>query len=167
MLLFKKYTMDIPCSKELFLQMLECKVYPCSMVRSVFPLDKVDEPFVGSVRRGKIKFRCRKVWSDGVRISRGLQPILHGTIVIAGDDRCTLVYRFFPDSLLFPFFLLWLAGMLHLIIQRGGNFYFLLPLLPLPPFFILTFVYSTCSAQTIKSIKELIQNACQIEKTKQ
>lgn len=175
MLLFKKNTMAIPCSQERLLQMLQRNVYPCSMIRSVFPIKGLDEPFVGSVRQGKVKLRYEKAWYGGWGLfdkidkfykSRVTSPILYGTIVPTEDDRCALVYRFFPDSFLFPFFILWLTGMLYMIVQRGGYFYLLLPLLPLPPFFILTSVYSTCSARTIKVLKELILNACQIDKNK-
>ena len=160
MLLFKKYTMNIPCSRERFLQTLERKVYPCSMVRSIFPLYGVYSLLVGMVHSGSVKLRYREEWFDGIRIPRAMSPILRGTVIKTGDDCCALVYRFFPDSLLFPFIILCLAGILRMIFQDKGYTYLLLPLLPLFPFFIMTGFYSVSSAQTEKKLNEVIEIAC-------
>lgn len=164
MLLFRKYTTDIPCSGERFRATLESKVCSCGMIRSVFPIDDANEPFVGTLRRDKVMLCCRETWGGGMHISRCLQPVLRGTIIGGGDTCCTFAYRFLPDPLLFPCMLLWLVGMLYLILQRSGRYYCLLPFVLLLPCMIMTPIYSICTARIEKQLKAVIQAACETDR---
>ena len=155
MILFKKYSVPISCSKERFLQMLQHGVYTCSMARSCFPIDdEITMSLIGSVKNDRLRLRCREIRHDGILIHRGCQPILSGKVIDSDSDACTLVYRFLPDSILFPFITLWLAGMVSLSIRKSNPFF--LMALPLP-YLIAKPLYAICAGQTLKHLNELIE----------
>lgn len=173
MILFKKYSMPIPCSKELFLAMLQRSVYPCSMVRSIIPIKGIlSETLIGSIKndRAALRFQIAEPWferlgwknrsnsNNGFMIN-GIQPILRGKVISTGNDSCALEYRFFPDSFLFPFMIAWCVGVSYVIWTHKD---LLLPLLfltlsPIVFFFLLTPVYSICTNHTVKLLKDLIK----------
>lgn len=170
MILFKKYTINILCTKEQFLQVLQHNVYPCSMARSIIPIKGIhSETLIGSIKNDKVvlRFQIAEPWSkclgwyrrtNGV-LFNGIQPILHGKVISAGNDSCTFEYRFFPDSFLFPFMIVWCIGALSVIWTHKDLLFLLLSLTlgPIVFFFILTPIYSICTNHTIKLLKDLIK----------
>lgn len=156
MVLFKRYSIPILCSKERFLATLQRSVYTCSMARSCFPIDALQtKPLVGSIQNDKVRLRFTETLCDGLLISRGCQPILHGRIISTENDSCVFVYRFFPDSFLLPFLLLWLAGALFVSIRKS-NYLLLLSLIF--PYLIAKPIFSICASRMLKQLHNLIES---------